>query len=349
MRWTSRAGGLLATLVPCALAAACGDPELASDLNTEGPPEVTEVNVRTESGIDDPSGLQRGESATYCRSGEQYKVNGTYCPLMRDGTDTPIPGMRDKAPAVDADPQTWYVRVIFDELLDPSIEELVDGTGHITQSHPLELTCNGSAIPYDGWYDPGGTHLSYAPGPSLVATFVGVNDQGDTLVVATRSHCTIEINDNVVDKDGNAVPADQRVGPPYSFDVAPLSFSVEPADGTTGVLVDDVVTVAFNAPVDLASAQAGIEVTYLTTDEEPALVVVPGTVDYSKDADGNVDKTAVVFDPVGDLLPTTEYTVTLSNGIADVAGGELDVDDPATDDVVETPEPTTFMTTGEAG
>ncbi|HEY8146512.1 MAG TPA: hypothetical protein VIG06_27710, partial [Kofleriaceae bacterium] len=68
MRSFRRALGLLAASAPLALAVACADPELKSDLVTEGPPEVTEVNVLSESVIlADATFLRLGEAATYCR------------------------------------------------------------------------------------------------------------------------------------------------------------------------------------------------------------------------------------------------------------------------------------------
>ena len=58
MRSFRRALGLLAASAPLALAVACADPELKSELVTEGPPEVTQVNVLSESVvIDDPTHL----------------------------------------------------------------------------------------------------------------------------------------------------------------------------------------------------------------------------------------------------------------------------------------------------
>lgn len=310
---SSRACSVLATLVPCALSAGCSDPDLASELNTKGPPEVVEINVRSESAVlgpGDPSGLQAGESATFCRPGDQYLVNTVYCPLARDGSNAPIPGERAlAAPVLDADPRSWYVRVIFDELLDPSIEELATDdsgnvSGHIAGSQPFVVTCGSQAIEYDGWLDPSGNHLSYPPGPGLVAIY--------TAFVATGSVCQIQINDNVLDKDGKGVPAEQTG--PYDFAIAPLTvYSIAPADGSEGVALDATIEVELNAPIDVASVATRVVLRAGATE-------VPGT--------HIVDDAFVVLTPDAALEPTTTYTVTVESGITDVAGGPLELEEP---------------------
>ena len=249
MRSFRRALGLLAASAPLALAVACADPELKSDLVTEGPPEVTEVNVLSESAIFNyfVGSLVAGEAATYCRVGENYKVNQLYCPLERDSTMKPIPGMREAAPVADAEPfaqalgmedftsqgllPNWHVRFIFDELLDASVEDVIDidgvKYGTISETMPVVVKCNDTELTYDGFYDPSGNHLSYPPGPAVVAQI--------TDFLATGSSCEASIKDGAItDQDGEIVPSDQ-LGP-YPFQIAPLSiYSTDPADATTGV------------------------------------------------------------------------------------------------------------------
>src|SRR5690606_27213135 len=121
MRSFRRACALLAASAPLALSAACGDPELKSELVPEGPPVVTEVNVLSE--IFDPNidYLTLGERATFCREGEEYKVNQFYCPVERDDTGAPIPGVRGVEPHTQTIPHgqlagysdIWHVRLIF--------------------------------------------------------------------------------------------------------------------------------------------------------------------------------------------------------------------------------------------
>src|SRR6202042_2484260 len=83
-----------------------------------------------------------------------------------------------------ADPSAWYVRIMFDELLDPNVETLVpnidpttmmpDGTftGTLANTLPVTLQCTDAAgamqdVPYDGYYSPSGNALTNPLGPSL--------------------------------------------------------------------------------------------------------------------------------------------------------------------------------------
>ena len=315
MRQISRARGLLATLMPLVMAAACSDPELASELDSEGPPDVVEVNVASESAPGDPNG-NAIEAATYCRPGEEFKVNTLYCPLARDGENRPIPGDREvDGPVLDATPMGWHVRFIFTELLDPSIEELneTDGviTGSIAASQPFVLSCGGVELAYEGWVDPTGNHLSYPPGPSLV---VHANE-----FVATGSACQVSLAEGVVtDKDGEPVPGDQLGA--YDFSIAPLAVGASsPEDATEGVAVDADIEVSFNAPINLDSTDTLIVV---ADGDTP----VAGTLDFKRDpkTDEVTNEEIVVFSPDADLAPGTTYTITVDDGIEDAAGGLLD-------------------------
>jgi hypothetical protein len=321
MHSITRAGGLLATLMPCVLGVACSDPELASDLDTDGPPEVLEVNVSSETAPGDPNG-NAIEAATFCRPGDEFKVNTLYCPLRRNSENKPIPGARELAsPIEDATPMGWHVRFIFTELLDPSIEELVetDGviSGSIAASQPFVLSCDGNELPYEGWMDPTGNHLSYPPGPSLVVHA--------TEFIATGTACQVSLVEGVVtDKDGDAVPGDQRG--PYEFSIAPLTVGESsPEDGTDGVAVDTAIEISFNAPITLDSTNTRIVV--LDGDTE-----VPGVTSFKLDPKtGEVsNEEIIVFTPDADLAPGTEYTVTVADDIADAAGGLLAQDEPFT-------------------
>ena len=314
MHSITRASGLLATLMPCVLGVACSDPELASELDEDGPPEVLEVNVASESAPGDPNG-NAIEAATYCRPGDQYKVNTLYCPLDRDGENAPIPGAREvDGPVMDATPVDWHARFIFSELIDPSIEELIDTdgviTGSLAESQPFVLTCAGDEVAYDGWVDPTGNHLSFPPGPSLVVQPLDF--------IATSTMCEVSLRDGVVtDKDGEGFPGD-HLGP-YPFGIAPLSIGdPDPADETDGVDPDAVISIPFNAPIDLDTVADQIVVNDGTAD-------IAVTLDYPLDPKTMepTDDTIVVATPVDPLAAGTTYTVTVSTGITDVAQGAL--------------------------
>jgi hypothetical protein len=339
MRSFRRALGLLAASAPLALAVACADPDLKSDLVTEGPPEVTEVNVLSEGVvIDDPTFLRLGEAATFCRPGEEYKVNNVYCPEERDSTMKPIAGARETEPVADVLPYAaalgmedstsqgllpnWHVRFIFDELLDPSVETLedVDGVpyGSLAETQPVTVTCNDTDLTYDGFYDPSGNHLSYPPGPALV---VQVTD-----FVASGSECSASINSGAVtDKDGEAVPAD-HLGP-YNFSIAALAvYSTAPADTETGVDPAATVAIELNAPINLASVDAAVTLVD-EADDPVAFTVQNAPVDPADPAAGTIPN-IVELVPNAPLDPNATYTVTISSGIADIAGGELTVAEP---------------------
>jgi hypothetical protein len=340
--------GLLAASAPLAFAVACADPELKSELVTEGPPEVTEVNVLSESVIlADPTFLRLGEAATFCRTGD-YKVNQVYCPEERDSNMKPIFGERATDPVADVMPfgaalgmeditsegalPYWHIRFVFDELLDPSVEDIreVDGAtfGSISDTMPVTVTCNDADLTYDGFYDPSGNHLSYPPGPALV---VQVTD-----FVATGSACSVSINaGSVADKDGNDVPSDQQG--PYDFSIAALGvYSTAPADTEEGVDPTGNITIELNAPINLATVEAAVTLEDEAGDPVP-FTVQNAPVDPADPAAGTIPN-LVELVPNAPLDANAAYTLTIDSGIADIAGGELALD---------APQVVTF-TTGEA-
>jgi hypothetical protein len=315
---------LLAALAPLALAAACDDPELKSELVTEGPPEVVEVNVLSED----------GEAATFCRQGADYKVSLTYCPEERDSTNKPIAGQRGTDPVLSTAPfgpsmgeaDIWYTRLVFDELLDPDVEDLVteDGItfGSLADTQPVTLRCGGADVAYDGYYDPSGNHLSDPPGPSL---FISALE-----FVATGSECTVELQAEVVDKSGEAVPAAQRG--PYEFALSPLSLTdtsvpPTPAGEDPPAGIDPLISfdLFFNAPVDLDTLAGTIS--FVDEGANP----VAFTVEHPPSDPMNPASAPIPFVlsiiPDAPLDEMTTYTVTLPADLAveDIAGGTFEL------------------------
>lgn len=241
---------------------ACDDPVAGTDLRPEGDPEVLAVLVfnDTENGA--------VESATYCKPGDAkrpgkvgipaYGIAPVICPL---DVAQPAPELTD------AWPDQWYVRIMFDELLDPEIETLEpildasgndtgNSTGSLATTKPVSLKCQDVSgnlvdVDYDGYYSPSGNAVTWPLGPSLVIKPL------DPTIVPVESECQVSINPNVKDKEGNAVPSDQRG--PYKFKIAPVSvISVTPSDGgvinpaaidATGLLVRGV-KLGFNVQID---------------------------------------------------------------------------------------------------
>lgn len=239
----------------------CGIPEQNTDLRPEGPPEVLAVLVGT-----DPS-AQLAESATYCAANDKLRPTSVGLP------DFSFVQICDDDPAVEASmvtnayPDGWYVRVMFDELLDPSVEELVEiedpdtgeptGTfyGTLANTQPVTLQCesvNGNGmvnVPYDGYYSPAGNSVTWPLGPSLVIQPL------DPRVIATSSMCTVTLKDTIRDKSGELVPAAERG--PFQFKIAPLQIvAIAPADGdevTPLSIYFDNFVAQFNTEIDPTS------------------------------------------------------------------------------------------------
>lgn len=244
---------------------ACTDPTQDTDLRPEGPPDVLSVLVLTD------AANNLAESATYCRPNDAKRpglvglpdfTTSQICPA--DGTAVPE--------LTTAYPDGWYIRVMFDELLDPSVEtlsEITDDagmgtgtfTGSIATTKPVTLKCqsvNGNTlvnVDYDGYYSPSGNAVTWPLGPSLVIK------PNNPKLIATNKECEITLGDNITDKDGNQVPAEQKG--PYKFKIAPISVtSIDPADSGDAAkptaldalqLYFDNPFIQFNTEVDISS------------------------------------------------------------------------------------------------
>ncbi|MBA3538313.1 MAG: Ig-like domain-containing protein, partial [Deltaproteobacteria bacterium] len=237
----------------------------------------------------------------------------------------------------DAIPTTWYVRVMFDELLDPNIEELVEildpdtglgtdqFTGTIAGTNPVSLMCNGVAVAYDGYYSPSGNSITWPLGPSLVI------QPSDTSAVATGAECTLTLKPEViVDKDGVAITSGDTG--PYTFKIAPLVLeSTDPAppeDPADPDVVDPAapVVLTFNATIDPASLAASeILLEQVTAcDAAAGIERIPA---ITQDLTEGGPQTLFISDSAAgaDLafVPETTYRLTFTdtNEVADLAGG----------------------------
>jgi hypothetical protein len=275
-RW-SRYGTFATFALACS---ACTAPSEYSDLRPDGPPEVLTVSVnaidsRATSGGDGAT----VEQTTFCKtSGPNDGAAGAGDPQRPDQVNTidlvpliscPEDLTMGVPPRTDAMPEAWYARIEFDELLDPSIEDLVanvdamgvpDGTftGTLANTQPVTLKCDSVAgagqvdVPYDGYYSPSGDKISYPLGPSLVII------PTDPTVVATSSGCTVTLKENITDKDGNQVPVDQRG--PYTWKIGAITvLAIDPtsADSKQDPIAAGV-DITFNTGVTSASVKAGL-------------------------------------------------------------------------------------------
>jgi hypothetical protein len=208
-------------------AGACSDPDLGTQLRPEGPPEVLAVLV-----MNDPA-AQLKESPTFCKTGDKKR------PTVVGLPDFTTFSVCDADPSIaapmvmDAYPDNWYIRVMFDELLDPDVERLTEilnpdtgeGTGtyegHLAGTRPVNLQCesvNGGGmvdVEYDGYYSPSGNAITWPLGPSLVIK------PNHPELVATTKKCQVTLTNVIKDKQGEQVPSDQ-LGP-YAFHIAPIT------------------------------------------------------------------------------------------------------------------------------
>jgi len=284
-----------------ALLVGCGDPDLPTDLRTSGPPNVTTVTVMSdlETSIDPSSektgGLDRLlEDATYCRLGDNKRPGLVGLPDIRTiqvcPDDLSMKAMDDGVAA--AAPPVWFVRIVFDKLLDANIEDLVPlldesgnptGTnvGTLKNTQPVALRCNGVDIAYDGYYVPNGNKQSWPLGPALYIQPLAQTD------APTGASCTVSLRDNIHNKAGESVPADQR---DYNFALAPMSFRFsEPAPDDTN---DGSIEVASTSAIEL----------FWTAELKAGAPLVIGTDSFAL-SDLDTTKVSLKFGPNINITP----------------------------------------------
>ncbi|MEO7735189.1 MAG: hypothetical protein ABIY55_29815 [Kofleriaceae bacterium] len=210
------------------------------------------------------------ESATYCRIGDEKRPDVVNLPTISTLQVCPddLAAPADAAAMAEGVPPSWYVRIVFDELLDPSIEDLVPEldammhpTGRVVGSligtQPVALICDGADVPYSGYYVPNGNRISWPVGPSLFIQPLSATS------VATGATCTVTIRDKVHNKAGASVPSDQRT---YTFRIGAMAlrFSApDPAAGDPGAIAldpDAPVALFWTAPFSTVPVASAIHV-----------------------------------------------------------------------------------------
>jgi hypothetical protein len=319
--FVNRTRGVVWAAVGALSLVACSDPSQVTDLRPEGPPEVLSVLVMN----DAVSGLYEG--ATFCKAGDNKRPNLVGTPDGNLLQICPADQSMGADEVTDANPQNWYVRIMFDELLDPNIEELVPITddtgmdtgtysGTIANTKPVKLQCesvNGGMvdIDYDGYYSPAGNNVTWPLGPSLV---IKANHPE---LVATQSECQVTINTNVTDKDGNQVPSDQ-LGP-YKFKIAPVSIIAADTSPSDGDMIDPL--------------GAGVDVTFNTA-IDPTTLAFTFTPDPGGEANWSGAESDTEFFLGGYFALNTMYTWAIPQGtkIKDQCGKETTFGAPSVDD-----------------
>jgi len=310
-----RTQGLLAVGLGVFAGGCFGDPEIRTDLRTEGPPEILAAMGQ--------SLVTALELPFYCRyvNGVKDEKAPGYVIDYQLGSQIVCPDAEDDFVGVDMDPFGYGMRVMFDELLDgDAVETLIceeDGVcaGSLLDTQPVTLTCGTSntAVDYDGYYTPNGNNTTYPLGPSLVVVPASFD-------FATGTTCTVTMGNNVRDKSGETVPA---AGGGLHFKIADLALvgtDPEDADDVTDRTVldpDGAVAFAFNAPIDDTTIAASeFEIVNLDT-----MAVIPSG--FMVD-DLNVTIDAIFIFGASDL-PAGNYAARLKSGaeIGEVNGGTI--------------------------
>jgi hypothetical protein len=286
-----------------ALLVGCGDPDLPTDLRTSGPPNITAVTVMSDLQTSlDPDSEKAGglgrylEDATFCRLNDDKRPGLVGLADIRTTRVCPVDlkmGAMNEGVA-QAAPPVWFVRIVFDKLLDPSIEDLDtsqsgDTFGTFKNTQPVTLRCNDVDIAYDGYYVPNGNKESWPLGPDLFIKPITPTD------APTGATCTVAVKDNVHNKAGQSVPTDQRS---YTFKLAPMSFRFsDPApddkhDGSLGVDPRTPIELFFTAELKVAG-------TVTTTTTSPMGVKVTSTINLSDLDLSKVELTSAPNQPDG--------------------------------------------------
>ena len=313
--------GVAVTTVAMLALGACDDPTARTDLRPEGPPDVLAVLVLN----DAADGLV--ESATYCKPGDEKRPSLVGLPDFTTQQICPEQLSEQVGPVMDAAPELWYVRIVFDELLDPSVEDLIPEldendqetgifTGTLRNTQPVTLQCQDVGgtlvdVDYDGYYSPSGNNVTWPLGPSLVIK------PSDPTLIPVESMCQVTLKDSIKDKSGTSVTPDQRV--PFSFHIAPVQvISITPASGATANPDVGRVDLTFNVAVQVDATSLPLSAFTF----KPAVANM-GVSQHAPNA-------VYVF---GELRDSTEYTFEVKNGtpVKDKCGRVSMLEDVSTD------------------
>lgn len=291
--------GLMAVALGLAMISCAEDEIKPSDLNTEGPPRVITVTVFSEAAGDDV--------ASYCAPEDRNeKLSEFYCPRGENGEYIPVETV------MDADPLNPQIRILFNEHLLPEyVETIVEGVGTLAETQPVELTCGGQPVAYDGYYLINGSHLTFPSGPAIVV-------QPLDFIATSTADCQVTVKEELYDRDFQKVT--ERG--PYPFGIASLKLvATEPPDEEEGADPCTPPALIFNALLDDASIDPASIV--LEKDGE----AVPITIEVSNNEVYLVPTTEVAAGQPLEAEASYTVRVIADSMFADIAGGSAAVEE----------------------
>jgi len=207
-------------------------------------------------------------------------------------TTAPMVSSTDPADAATDVAINSRVTATFSEAMDPST---------ITAATFTLTGPDGTAVAGTRAFDVADNLATFAPTSNL----------------APDTEFTVTITTGVKDLAGNALASDvvwtftTAPGTPVPDTTAPTISSTSPADGATGVAINQRIAATFSEGMNASSIVAGFTVT------GPGATPVTGTVAY------DVASKIATFTPAGNLATNTAYTATLTTAGRDLAGNGL--------------------------
>lgn len=344
------AGGVLAAF----LGSCAEEGELQPELRIEGPPDVLAVMV-ARAPVQSTIIL---EEATFCRPNDTKRPARVNLPNLSTTEVCPEDVGKTVETFQEAFPAFWYVRIMFDELLDYDEYEpderarlttrsqpvthlgelrLFEARAPLAIGTPVSLTCNGVTVPYNAFYRSTGTRETWPVGPSIEIHPL------NTQQVPANAVCEMSLYKGAIrDRDGIS-PAASQLGP-YRFKIAPISLLIpygaaSAPYGTTGALPilgagNPPFRIDFNHYLNPASFDASdVRVFRDAVDNDPSTPLTEcggGTEVAARVAEGpstpgsGLPSSMTIADATsdGDWAVGSQYRVEVGGGqVADRAGG----------------------------
>jgi hypothetical protein len=203
----------------------------------------------------------------------------------------------DPASAATVVPLNQKIAVTFSKAMDPA-------TISLPGTFTVAATIGGAIVPGTVAYDTSSRTAVFTP----------------TAVLAASTEYTATISVAARDLAGNALITG-AVPNPWDFTTgtvanitAPTVTLTNPADGATGVGINQAISATFSAPMDPTTINNG---TFTVAIQGVGGAPVDGTVAY------DMVSQIATFTPLTNLAPSTQYTATISSAVEDLTGNPL--------------------------